>query len=56
MARSLGLSVIAEGVETPAQQEFLALHGCTLYQGYLFGKPTPLPDFEALLGQPLTQT
>ena len=50
MARSLGLSVIAEGVETPAQQEFLALHGCTLYQGYLFGKPTALPDFEALLG------
>lgn len=49
MARSLGLSVIAEGVETPAQQEFLALHGCTLYQGYLFGKPTALPDFEALL-------
>jgi len=50
MARNLDLEVIAEGVETQAQQEFLARHGCILYQGYLFGKPTPLADFEALLG------
>ena len=49
MSRNLGLEVIAEGVETLAQQQFLALHGCTLYQGYLFGRPTPLADFEALL-------
>lgn len=49
MARNLALEVIAEGVETRAQQEFLTLHGCTLYQGYLFGKPTPLAQFEALL-------
>ncbi len=49
MARNLGLEVIAEGVETQAQQEFLALHGCNLYQGYLFGKPTPLAAFEAML-------
>lgn len=49
MAGNLGLGVIAEGVETPAQQEFLALNGCTLYQGYLYGKPTPLAEFEALL-------
>jgi EAL domain-containing protein (putative c-di-GMP-specific phosphodiesterase class I) len=49
MARNLELEVIAEGVETQAQQKFLALHGCTLYQGYLFGKPTPLAEFEALL-------
>ncbi len=49
MARNLGLEVIAEGVESRAQQQFLALHGCTLYQGYLFGRPTPLADFEALL-------
>jgi diguanylate cyclase (GGDEF)-like protein len=53
MARNLALEVIAEGVETPAQHEFLARHGCYLYQGYLFGKPTPLAGFEALLG---TQT
>jgi diguanylate cyclase (GGDEF)-like protein len=49
MARNLGLEVIAEGVETTEQQLFLAEHGCTLYQGYLFGKPAPLADFEALL-------
>ncbi len=51
MAGNLGLEVIAEGVETPAQQAFLATHGCTLYQGYLFGRPAPLADFEALLAQ-----
>ena len=50
MARNLALEVIAEGVETSAQHEFLALHGCYLYQGYLFGRPTPLAEFEALLG------
>ena len=49
MAGNLGLEVIAEGVETIVQRAFLAAHGCTLYQGYLFGKPTPLADFEALL-------
>ena len=50
MARNLALEVIAEGVETHAQQKFLASHDCSLYQGYLFGKPTPLAGFEALLG------
>ena len=49
MARNLGLEVIAEGVETAGQHVFLAQHGCTFYQGYLFGKPTPLAGFEALL-------
>jgi EAL domain-containing protein (putative c-di-GMP-specific phosphodiesterase class I) len=53
MARNLGLEVIAEGVETAGQQVFLAQHGCTLYQGYLFGKPTPLAGFEALLATQL---
>jgi EAL domain-containing protein (putative c-di-GMP-specific phosphodiesterase class I) len=49
MANNLGLEVIAEGVETADQQAFLADHGCTLYQGYLFGKPSPLANFETLL-------
>ncbi|WP_051391710.1 bifunctional diguanylate cyclase/phosphodiesterase [Rhodoferax saidenbachensis] len=51
MARNLGLEVIAEGVETQLQQEFLAEHGCTLYQGYLFCKPVPLTAFTTLLAQ-----
>ncbi|OIN94224.1 MAG: diguanylate cyclase [Comamonadaceae bacterium CG1_02_60_18] len=49
MAQHLSLEVIAEGVETQSQQDFLAANGCTLYQGYLFGKPCPLADFEHLL-------
>jgi len=49
MARNLSLEVIAEGVETRAQEVFLARNGCTLYQGYLFGKPCPIIEFEQLL-------
>ena len=39
LGQSLGLEVIAEGVETQAQRQFLAAHGCTAYQGYLFSRP-----------------
>jgi diguanylate cyclase (GGDEF)-like protein/PAS domain S-box-containing protein len=49
LAESLGLSVIAEGVELQAQANFLAHHGCHAYQGYLFGHPMPLDAFEALM-------
>jgi EAL domain-containing protein (putative c-di-GMP-specific phosphodiesterase class I) len=49
MARSLGVDVIAEGVETEDQRSFLAQHGCVLCQGYLFSKPVPLDEFERLL-------
>lgn len=49
MSKTLGLDVIAEGVETDAQREFLALSGCQFYQGYLFGKPLPIEQFEASL-------
>jgi len=41
MARNLKLQVVAEGVETPLQSEFLASHGCDFLQGYMFGKPKP---------------
>ena len=46
LGHSLGLSVIAEGVETTAQRDFLAAHGCDAYQGFLLGYPMPLADFE----------
>jgi diguanylate cyclase (GGDEF)-like protein/PAS domain S-box-containing protein len=51
MTEAMGLNVIAEGVETEAQLEFLDLHGCHEFQGYLFSKPVPLPAFEALMVQ-----
>ena len=49
MAKSLNLDVIAEGVETEAQKIFLTKKGCIHYQGYLFGKPMPIEQFEAQL-------
>jgi EAL domain-containing protein (putative c-di-GMP-specific phosphodiesterase class I) len=47
MTEALGLNVIAEGVETSTQQEFLEQRGCHAFQGYFFGKPMPLAQFEA---------
>jgi len=49
MAHKLGLKVIAEGVETQAQQKILGIAGCDYVQGYLHSKPLPADDFEALL-------
>ena len=51
MARNLGLTVIAEGVETAEQLAFLGRHGCGAFQGWYFGRPVSLPDFEASLLQ-----
>ncbi|MGD0960874.1 MAG: EAL domain-containing protein [Methylomonas sp.] len=49
MAHNLGMEVIAEGVETEAQHAFLKQYGCMRYQGYLFGKPAPIAEFESLV-------
>jgi diguanylate cyclase (GGDEF)-like protein/PAS domain S-box-containing protein len=51
LGHTMGLSVIAEGVETPAQQALLAQLGCTAYQGYLFSRPLALAQVQALLAQ-----
>jgi len=48
LAHSLRLGVIAEGVETEAQRDFLADSGCHAYQGYLLSRPLPVAGFEAL--------
>lgn len=51
LGQSLGMNVVAEGVETPEQQRFLLEHGCVQFQGYLFSKPLPLEAFIAYTRQ-----
>jgi len=49
MSKNLDLGVIAEGVETEVQRQILQNNGCLNYQGFLFSKPIPIDQFEALL-------
>ena len=49
LAHSLGYKVLAEGVETEVQGDYLRKQGCDLVQGYLYGRPVPAKEFEAIL-------
>ena len=49
LAREFGLSVVAEGVETPEQAMFLIRHGCPVQQGFWFSRPVPCAEFAQLL-------
>ncbi len=51
LGKTLGLAVIAEGVETEAQRDFLAACGCNAYQGYLYSRPLPLAQFDEFVNR-----
>jgi len=55
MARSLGLEVIAEGVETEEQLRFLEARGCPAFQGYYFSRPVPGPEIVEFLARPAVE-
>ena len=52
LCRLVGITAVAEGVETMDQLEWLQLNHCNQYQGYLFSKPQPLDDFLEILQDP----
>lgn len=47
LAERIGIQTVAEGIETPAQLDFLRRAHCDLVQGYIYSKPLPMPDFES---------
>lgn len=53
MARTLSLKVVAEGVETQQQMDFLARHGCTSLQGFFLARPMPIDSLQQLLHTPI---
>jgi EAL domain-containing protein (putative c-di-GMP-specific phosphodiesterase class I) len=53
LGRTLGLDVVAEGVETPGQLAALRRLGCRYLQGYLLGRPVPAADLSAVLAEPI---
>ena len=53
MAKTLKLKMVAEGVETKEQADFLTKRGCNVIQGYYYAKPMPLPEYEKLLAENL---
>ncbi|MGZ5059014.1 MAG: putative bifunctional diguanylate cyclase/phosphodiesterase, partial [Methylobacter sp.] len=56
MAHTLGFKVLAEGVETPEQHDFLRKKGCDMYQGYILSRPIPAEEFAELLRKQQSST
>jgi EAL domain-containing protein (putative c-di-GMP-specific phosphodiesterase class I) len=56
LAHNLKMRVVAEGVEMPDQEAFLAAKGCDMAQGYLFSRPVPAAQIEKILPRPQTST
>ncbi|MEO6946219.1 MAG: EAL domain-containing protein, partial [Nitrobacter sp.] len=54
LGHGLGVSIVAEGVETQEQLDFLADEGCDAVQGYFIGRPAPIAQYAALIGRPRT--
>ena len=55
LARGLGITTLAEGIETPGQRDFLLSEGCELMQGYLFGRPLPAAEVAAWVTRQVSQ-
>ncbi|WP_028670750.1 putative bifunctional diguanylate cyclase/phosphodiesterase [Saccharospirillum impatiens] len=55
MAKTLSLNVVAEGVETLEQSDFLQTHGCTIMQGYYYARPMPIEALTARLTEPVNE-